>query len=128
MHILQVNFRVSISREAYEEECAPVAQVIAEVPGLVWNAWMFNEEASTAGGIYLFENEDALEDFLESSIVQGLKRSPAFSEMSVNRFELMPELSAITRFPLGEPTPAVAEIAPEHPTSGGREEAGESNP
>lgn len=110
MHILQINFRVSISRDAYEEECAPVAQAIADVPGLLWKAWIFNEEASTAGGIYLFENEDALEAYLQSSIVQGLKRSPAFGEITINRFEVMPELSKVTRFALAEGTQEVAPV------------------
>jgi hypothetical protein len=102
MHLLQINFRVSISRDAYQELCAPVAEAISGMPGLLWKAWVFNEEVGTAGGIYLFEDKDALDSYLNSSIVKGMKESPAFSEISVNRFEVLPELSKITRFASAE--------------------------
>ncbi len=112
MYLLQINYQVSISREAYEDECTPVAQAIAGVPGLIWKAWGFNEEAGTAAGLYLFESEDALDCYLRSDIVKGLKRSPAFSDISVNRFEVQPDLSRMTRFipgreePVSEPVTA----------------------
>lgn len=99
MYILQVNYQVSVSRHTYEEDSAPVAESIANnVRGLIWKAWGYNEETGTACGLYLFEDEDALDCYLQSAIVKGLKRSPAFGDVTVNRFELLSDLSRVTHF------------------------------
>lgn len=97
--MLQINFRVAASREAYQAACTKVASAIAEVPGLLWKSWVYNQAAQEAGGIYLFEDAPALNAYLQGPIVAGLKSNPVFSEMSIKRWEVLPELSATTRFP-----------------------------
>lgn len=98
MQILQLNFQVTVPCHAYMKDGAPVAEAIAQVPGLIWKAWIFNESTNTAGGIYLFEDKAALEDYLESPIMEGLRNSPAFSDITVNRFDVLADLSKVTRF------------------------------
>ena len=103
--ILQVNMNFSIPRADLETAWLDVAQPIADTPGLLWKVWLMNEEKKEAGGIYLFENEDALLAYVGGPIVTALKASPAVSNISAKSFEILADHSAVTRAPL---TTAVA--------------------
>jgi hypothetical protein len=95
----------SIPRADLETAWLGVTQPIADTPGLLWKVWLMNEEKKEAGGIYLFENEDALLAYVSGSIVTALKESPAVSNISAKSFDVLPDHSAVTRAPL---TAAVA--------------------
>jgi hypothetical protein len=103
--IVQVNMNFSIPRADLEAAWLGVAQPIADTPGLVWKVWLVNETKKEAGGIYLFESEDAANAYVGSPIVAALKASPAVSNISAKMFSVLGEHSAITRAPL---TAAVA--------------------
>ena len=103
--ILQVNMNFSIPRADLETAWLGVTQPIADTPGLLWKVWLMNEEKKEAGGIYLFENEDALRAYVGGPIVTALKESPAVSNISAKSFEVLADHSAVTRAPL---TAAVA--------------------
>jgi hypothetical protein len=103
--ILQVNMNFSIPRADLETAWLGVTQPIADTPGLLWKVWLINEEKKEAGGIYLFENEDALRAYVSGPIVAGLKASPAVSNISAKTFDVLADHSAVTRAPL---TAAVA--------------------
>jgi hypothetical protein len=98
--ILQVNFKLNIPIAAYEHKTASLAAVFADVPGLVWKIWILNREKSEAGGIYLFESEQALADFLDSPLTTAVRNNPAFSLLTVKRFDVMPDVTAITNGPV----------------------------
>lgn len=64
---------------------APLAESIAQEPGLIWKIWTENSDTNEAGGIYLFEDRPSAEAYLamhtarlESFGVQGI-RSRLFS-------------------------------------------------
>ena len=42
--ILQINFKFTQSANDYIELCAPFADPIAAVPGLIWKVWLLNEQ------------------------------------------------------------------------------------
>ena len=98
--ILQVNMNFSIPRADLETAWLGAAQPISDTPGLLWKVWLINEEKKEAGGIYLFENEDALLAYVGGPIVAALKASPAVSNISAKTFDIFAEHSAITRAPL----------------------------
>lgn len=97
--ILQVNFRFSVSRSEYEQAAESLAGSFAEVPGLRWKIWILNEADNEAGGVYLFEDDASLQDYLAGPLAEQVKNHPAFSDMSVKQFEVMPAATAITRGP-----------------------------
>ena len=103
--ILQVNMNYSIPRAELEDAWLGAAQPIADTPGLVWKVWLMNEVEKEAGGIYLFESEEAAHAYVSGPIVAALKASPAVSNISAKMFSLLGDHSAITRGPL---TAAVA--------------------
>lgn len=60
-YLLQVDFpHAGPFNEEFTEAFTDLAKDIATEEGLIWKIWMENEETKESGGIYLFENlEDA---------------------------------------------------------------------
>jgi hypothetical protein len=98
--ILQVNLKFNITKVDLEAAWLPVAQPIAEVPGLQWKVWLMNETENTAGGIYLFESEVALQAYMAGPIVSAMMTSPVFSNIDAKVFDILENHTKITRGPL----------------------------
>ena len=98
--MLQLNFNFSVTKEEYEQAVSPLADKFANVPGLKWKIWILNEEKSEAGGIYLFENQTALDNFLNGSLAAEVTNHPALSNFSVKQFGIMKDITAVTRGPI----------------------------
>jgi CubicO group peptidase (beta-lactamase class C family) len=97
-HILVINFKLKdLSRADYEAACKQVAATFAGLPGLVSKKWLANEETNTYGGVYLWESKQAMLDYKNSEIFASLGQNPAFIELTVSDFEMLPEPSRITR-------------------------------
>jgi hypothetical protein len=95
--ILQINYKLNAPRAEYERENLPYAQPIAGLYGLRWKVWIINEAQSEAGGIYLFDDDAAVKAFLDGPIIAEMKDDPT---LSIKPFEVMAELTAITRGPV----------------------------
>lgn len=100
MKLLQINYRLSISREEFTRSVAPVAAEIAEVPGLKWKIWIHNGGNALGGGIYLFEDADSVAAFLNGPIIAALQSHPAFAEVRFNIFDVLEEPTLLTRGPI----------------------------
>ncbi len=98
--ILQVNFKFSVSRTEYEQAVNSLAPKFADVAGLRWKVWTMNEAESEAGGVYYFDDESSLQAFLAGPLAATVKNHPAFSEMSAKQFEVMADVTAVTRGPV----------------------------
>jgi Putative mono-oxygenase ydhR len=96
-NILQINYKLNGSRAEYERENLPYAQPIADIPGLRWKVWIINEAQRDAGGIYLFDDEPALQAFLDGPIIAEMKGDPT---LSIKKFDAIAELTTITRGPI----------------------------
>ncbi|KPK62073.1 MAG: hypothetical protein AMS21_08250 [Gemmatimonas sp. SG8_38_2] len=99
--MLQLNFKFNVSRADYEDAVSPLASDFAVVPGLRWKIWLMNDRESEAGGLYLFDDEASLTAYLEGPLASGVANHPALSDMSAKQFDVMDELTAITRGPVG---------------------------
>lgn len=100
MPILQINFKLNVPADAYIANCQNVVSAISDVAGLRWKIWILNEKASEAGGIYCFDSEDSLKDYLSGPIVGGLKQNPAVTNVSAKRFDVLEDLTRVTRGPI----------------------------
>ncbi|HJM56979.1 MAG: hypothetical protein CMJ98_13160 [Planctomycetes bacterium] len=97
MHILIINFNLNdLSRAQYEEVCDSLAETFAAVPGLVSKHWLANEETNTYGGVYLWENRQAMLDFQGSELFASIGANPALVNATVTDFELMAGPSKVT--------------------------------
>ena len=104
--ILQVNYKFGIPAADLSRALLPAAQPIADSPGLQWKIWLMNETDSEAGGIYLFEDDAAVNAFLGGPIVSALKANPAVSDIRVKMFDVSEAHSIVTRGPIGAGTVA----------------------
>jgi hypothetical protein len=98
--ILQINFKLNAAIAEYEKICQSVAEPVAEVPGLRWKVWLLNEREKEAGGVYLFDTEQAINDYLAGPIIAAVKLHPALSEISVKQFDVMEHFTSITHGPV----------------------------
>lgn len=98
--LLQVNLKFSLSKAELEAAWLDAAQPIAETPGLRWKVWLMNEAEHEAGGIYLFESEDAAQSYLAGPIVAASKASPGISNISAKLFDVLERHTDITRGPV----------------------------
>ena len=98
MHILIINFNLhELPRADYEAVCDEVSEAFASIPGLVSKKWLANEETNTYGGVYLWESKQAMLDYKNSEVFAALGQNPAFVELSVTDFEMLPGPSKVTR-------------------------------
>ena len=100
--VLQVNFKLNVSPAGYEKTVTPMADAIAGAEGLRWKVWILNQEEREAGGIYLFEDEPACAAFIAGPLGAALKSAPFLRELSVKQFDVMSELTEVTRGPVAE--------------------------
>lgn len=72
MQALIINFNLDgITRSDYEGLCTELAPAFAAVPGLISKHWLANEANNTYGGIYLFQDQLALDGYLASELFAG---------------------------------------------------------
>jgi heme-degrading monooxygenase HmoA len=98
MHILIINFSLEgISAEQYAEQVDSVAPTFAELPGLVSKTWLANEQTNTYGGVYLWQDQEAMEAYKHSDIYKGMMANPYFKDISVKDFAVLEGPTRITR-------------------------------
>jgi len=100
MPILQINFKLNVPAGEYASSCQGVAQAIASVAGVRWKIWILNEQEKEAGGIYFFDTEQSLSDYLSGPIVAQLRKHPGVRDVAVKRFDVMEDLTSTTRGPV----------------------------
>ena len=98
--ILQINFKFSVTPTELAESFAPLAEPIAEVAGLRWKIWSLNEAEGEFAGIYLFDDGESVQAYLEGPIIAAVTKHPALSDISAKQFGVIEEFSAITRGPV----------------------------
>ncbi|MDH4267793.1 MAG: YdhR family protein [Deltaproteobacteria bacterium] len=101
MSVEQCRWQVwGAARAEYEQVVSSVAGQFAAVAGLRWKIWIINEEEQEAGGIYLFDDEASVKEYLAGPLAAGLTGQPAFSDISMKQFDVMEDQTAITRGPV----------------------------
>lgn len=76
--------------EAYKE----LAESIAKEPGFISKIWTENKETGEAGGIYLFEDEDSLNKYL--NMHKERLQSFGVRDIQAKVFDVNEPLTAIT--------------------------------
>jgi len=98
--IVQVNFKLNVPVSDFLNLCDSVAETFANVPGMRWKIWLLNEGETEAGGIYLFETEEAANAYLTGPLFAEVRKMPQLRDISVKTFGVMENVSAITRAPI----------------------------
>src|SRR5215471_10675976 len=98
--ILQINFNLDVPVEEYQKMSDSVAEAFLDVPGLKWKIWLLNTAAQEAGGIYQFDSQASLDAYLNGPLVAQLRGLTAIRNISMKQFEVMAEITALTRGPV----------------------------
>ena len=98
--ILQINFKLNVPVAEYQKMADAVAHAFLDVPGLRWKIWLLNPATQEAGGIYLFDSQESLDAYLNGPLVAQLKTMPTIRDASMKQFEVMPEVTSLTRGPV----------------------------
>lgn len=98
--IIQLNFGYSFSGTEFAGMIETLAKEFAQVQGLRWIVWMNNEAESEAGGIYLFDDQTSLDEFMNGPLAAQLTSHPSLSDFRVKQFDIMDELAGSIRGPI----------------------------
>jgi hypothetical protein len=98
MQILIVNFSLDgLSEEDFASSCDAIAPAFAAVPGLASKVWLADRAEGVFGGVYTFESETAVDDFLQSDLFAGVGSTPGLVNISVRRFGVLDGPTRVTR-------------------------------
>jgi hypothetical protein len=117
LKILQVNYRFpkpinEVPKEDQEKLIKMAiegAKHISNVSGLRWKIYLQNPEKGEVGGIYLFEDEASLENYLNGPIMKQRTQGKfgdgkhVFSpiiDVTIKQFDVMEDLTKITHGPI----------------------------
>jgi hypothetical protein len=98
VQILIVNFNLDrLSDEDFASSADELAPAFAAVPGLVSKVWLADRAEGIFGGVYTFESEKAVDDYLKSDLWAGVGATPGLVNISVRRFGVLEGPTRVTR-------------------------------
>ncbi len=98
MHVQIVNFSLKgISEEDYRRHCEAIASAFANLPGLVSKTWLANAETNTYGGVYVWRDLQAMEDYTSTDLYKGMLASPHFAGVTESDFAVLENPTRVTR-------------------------------
>ena len=85
MHIQVVNFNLEgINHDDFMQIADTAAPAFAGVPGLVSKVWLCDQENNTYGGVYTWENQQAMETFDKSELfINAIENNTKFVNISM---------------------------------------------
>ena len=98
--ILQITFNLNVPAAEYQKMADSIAHAFLDVPGLRWKIWLLNPASQEAGGIYLFDSQASLDAYVNGPLVGQLRGLTSIRNISMKQFEVMPDLTALTRGPI----------------------------
>ena len=98
--VLHLRFKLRVAPYTFLAHSREAANFIASVEGLIWKIWIFREEESEMGGMYLFANREAAEAYLNHPVIQAVYNDPAVVSHQSQLWDVESSLSALTRAPL----------------------------
>ena len=98
MHIQIINFHLKgINEEDYRKHCEIIAPALANLPGLISKVWLANSEANTYGGVYVWRDRQAMEDYKKTDIYKGMAANPNFEGITAKDFAVLENPTRVTR-------------------------------
>jgi hypothetical protein len=98
MHVQIVNFSIKgISEGDYRRQCDAIASTFANLPGLVSKTWLADPETNTYGGVYVWRDLRAKEDYAVTDLYKGMLANPHFDDITVRDFAVLENPTRVTR-------------------------------
>ncbi len=103
--ILMMCAKFRISQQEYEEIASHLAGAVSDVHGLRWKIWLVDAAQNEAGGIYLFDDEQAIQAFLSGPVLAGLKNHLALISFCIRQFDVLEAATLVTHGPIRHGVP-----------------------
>jgi heme-degrading monooxygenase HmoA len=98
MHVQVVTFRLNgVTEEQYHEACRDLADTFANLPGLLAKIWLRGPETGTYGGVYLWRDRDAFEDYIKGEVFKAVENDPVLTDVRSVDFGVFSDLTQITQ-------------------------------
>ncbi len=98
MHVQIINFNLKgIDEGDYLKQVEAIAPAFVNLPGLVSKTWLSNPKTNTYGGVYLWRDREAMENYATTDIYQGMLANPHFDNVTVEDFAVLAHPTSITR-------------------------------
>jgi hypothetical protein len=97
MYVQIINFRLKdVSEADYAGLCDNLAPSYAAVPGLVRKIWLANSQTGTYGGVYLWRDKQAMEDFATTDLYNSVATHPNLADITSVDFDVLPGPTQVT--------------------------------
>jgi hypothetical protein len=93
-----------LSADEYQTVAEAAADSFAEWPGLISKLWLADHHNNTYGGIYVFDSADAAAASRDTELFRAMVANPAFVDVTISEFGVLPGPTAITGGRLGRST------------------------
>jgi len=98
VHVQIINFRLKgIDEDHYHRQCEAIASAFANLPGLVSKTWLADSETNTYGGVYVWQDREAMEAYAETDLYRGMLANPHFDGLTVRDFAVLENPTRATR-------------------------------
>jgi hypothetical protein len=97
MHVQVITFKLDgIDDATYQAHAEQNAPAFVTVPGLRGKIWIADQPANTYGGIYVFDDVDAMRAYQRGKIFQGLQADPNMTDVTVTDFSVLAAPTKVT--------------------------------
>jgi len=97
MKLMQLILKSKVPRADAMAAFEQAAPVFAAINGLTWKVWLENKDG-TISGLYYFKDGADLEAYKETDMYKQVP--PIFEVISSETYDILEELSKVTRAPL----------------------------
>jgi hypothetical protein len=97
MHVQVVTFRLDgLDDAGFRALCDQIAPAFEAVPGMIAKVWLSSPETNTYGGVYLWRDRAAMEEFLGGDIFAVARTHPNFADLASHDYGVLEGPTAIT--------------------------------
>ena len=97
MHIQIVTFKLNgLSEGEYRKMCDQVAPALAGLQGLIAKIFLANAETNTYGGVYTWQDREAMVAFSRSEIFAAVANNPQLTDVRSTDFGVLEEPTQVT--------------------------------
>lgn len=99
MHVQVVTYRLTdgVSDDEFVAANQEFAEMMAAVPGLLAKVWLKNEGEGVYGGLYLWQNRDAFDNFMSGELWGAAVTDGSISDLVSRDFAVMDGLTRSTQ-------------------------------
>ena len=104
MHIQVINFNLKgMSHQEFSQLCDELASTFASTPGLYSKVWLADRSTNTYGGVYTWQDHQAMEKFTQSDLFNTVATHPNFENITSKDFGVLEGPTQVTGGLVAEP-------------------------